>query len=268
MLLRRFGVLSFSACVFFILFTPAAMFSQETSPSHSVIRGSLCITDSPFSAEMVTTRVQTLADGTQVTEVSKVLKARDSQGRTIEESYPPQRGNSGPGATDPLFITIQDGVSGQLVQMSPHSKRASISTYPLCETPDFPHAGVIRTPPRIQDALAGEAGNRSQVAATESRPLFQSENLGDDTIHGIFAEGTRVTQIIPAGTQGNNRDITTVTERWDSPELGMAVLTKINDPRTGEITVKLRDLNRDEPSPDLFQIPADYTITSAPNETH
>ena len=54
--------------------------------------------------------------------------------------------------------------------------------------------------------------------------------------------------------------IVTVTERWYSPELQVTVMNKRTDPRTGTTTYKLTNVNRSEPSPALFQVPADYTI--------
>jgi hypothetical protein len=88
--------------------------------------------------------------------------------------------------------------------------------------------------------------------------------LGGKTIDGIYAEGTRITTVYPAGTQGNDRDITVVTERWMSPDLGLEVFLKTSDPRSGESTTEVQNLNRAEPDPALFQVPAEYKIQSQP----
>jgi hypothetical protein len=52
----------------------------------------------------------------------------------------------------------------------------------------------------------------------------------------------------------------TVNERWYSQELQTVVLTKNSDPRMGETTYRLTNINRSEPDPSLFQVPADYTV--------
>jgi hypothetical protein len=57
-----------------------------------------------------------------------------------------------------------------------------------------------------------------------------------------------------------DRDITVIREVWFSRELGIQALEKTSDPRIGETTREMKDLSRDEPSPDLFQIPADYKV--------
>jgi hypothetical protein len=86
------------------------------------------------------------------------------------------------------------------------------------------------------------------------------EQLGTQMIEGVAAEGTRVTFTIPAGKIGNERPIVTVNERWYSPELQTIVLTKNSDPRMGETTYRLTNIDRSEPDPSLFQVPADYTV--------
>ena len=86
------------------------------------------------------------------------------------------------------------------------------------------------------------------------------ENLGKQIIEGVEAEGTRSTITIPAGEIGNERAIEIVSERWYSPELQMDVMTRHNDPRTGETVYKLTNISRLEPAKSLFEVPTDYTI--------
>jgi hypothetical protein len=45
-----------------------------------------------------------------------------------------------------------------------------------------------------------------------------------------------------------------------SPELKVPGLVTNNDPRSGESTTKLINVNRSEPDPSLFQPPPDYTV--------
>jgi len=44
------------------------------------------------------------------------------------------------------------------------------------------------------------------------------------------------------------------------PELQVLVLTRTSDPRTGETTYRLMNISLGEPSPSLFDVPADYTV--------
>ena len=38
------------------------------------------------------------------------------------------------------------------------------------------------------------------------------------------------------------------------------MLSKCTDPRSGSSTLRIQNLERSEPDPALFQVPADYTI--------
>jgi hypothetical protein len=90
------------------------------------------------------------------------------------------------------------------------------------------------------------------------------EELGKQNIEGVEAEGTRTTVTIPAGEIGNERAIEIVSERWYSPELQLVVMTRHSDPRTGETTYKLTNINRAEPAKSLFEVPSDYTVKESP----
>jgi hypothetical protein len=90
------------------------------------------------------------------------------------------------------------------------------------------------------------------------------EQLGKQNIEGVEAEGTRTTVTIPAGEIGNERPIEIVSERWYSPELQLVVMTRHSDPRFGETTYKLTNINRTEPAKSLFEVPSDYTIKEGP----
>jgi hypothetical protein len=86
------------------------------------------------------------------------------------------------------------------------------------------------------------------------------EDLGSQVVEGVSATGTRTTLTIPAGAIGNEQPIQVVSEQWFSPELQVFVMTKHNDPRTGETTYRLTNISRTEPTRSLFELPADYTL--------
>jgi TonB family protein len=88
----------------------------------------------------------------------------------------------------------------------------------------------------------------------------KNEALGKQLIEGVEAEGTRSTIEIAAGEIGNERPIEIVFERWYSPELQVVVMTKHSDPRFGETTYRLTNINRAEPAHELFEVPADYKV--------
>jgi hypothetical protein len=93
---------------------------------------------------------------------------------------------------------------------------------------------------------AGEGGMVFQWTGTREDNA-RNESLGKQAIEGVEAEGTRNTLEIPAGEIGNERPIEIVFERWYSPELQVVVMTKHSDPRFGETTYRLTNINGSEP---------------------
>jgi hypothetical protein len=87
------------------------------------------------------------------------------------------------------------------------------------------------------------------------------EPLGKQMIEGVNAEGVREVSTIDAGAIGNDRPIQVSTESWYSADLQMNVMTKHSDPRTGDESFRLTNINRAEPAAYLFQPPAGYQIT-------
>ena len=88
----------------------------------------------------------------------------------------------------------------------------------------------------------------------------KEEDLGTRSIEGVTANGTKMTTTLPAKEMGADRDIVITFERWHSPELKVDVLTKRSDPRVGETTYRLTNINRTEPLPSLFEPPAGFDI--------
>lgn len=101
--------------------------------------------------------------------------------------------------------------------------------------------------------------------AGSQRANVNEEELGEDSINGFVAKGTRITRVFPAGQMGNEQPITIVTERWYSDGLKSVVRIKQTDPRNGETLTELTNVATGDPDPALFQIPSDYTVEDPPN---
>ena len=126
--------------------------------------------------------------------------------------------------------------------------------------PGLPGEGSVRVFERsVTPPPAGEGGMVFQWQGPREDHA-RNESLGKQAIEGVDAEGTRKTVEIPAGEIGNERPIEIVFERWYSTELQVVVMTKHSDPRFGETTYRLTNINRSEPARELFEVPADYTV--------
>jgi hypothetical protein len=225
------------------------------------------VTGAPYSAEQVTEHVQTLADGTHITQPAQTTKLyRDSAGRTrTERSFPLPPGVVSKGSDTPSFIEIFDPVAGAHYTLEPrnHTARRMSIPSPPPPPPPPPPATASGTPAsRMIRLLPAQRSAQSDPPSQGQtpRPQFSRESLGTQTIEGVPAEGSRTTVTYPIGAVGNDGPITTTTETWTSSELKMVVLSKNSDPRSGESTNRLTNISRAEPNPSLFQIPADYEV--------
>jgi hypothetical protein len=218
------------------------------------------IAGAPYSAQATSETVQTLADGNRITHTSTSFMARDSQGRTRREQtldLLPLGGQAPPRK----MVFIHDPVAQTSYILNPDHTAQKM---PL----------VIHVPPpggsTASLSLSATSSSQHKIEFTASLPAgkwqVSTEQLGQQTMEGVPVEGKRVTTVIPAGAVGNEQPISMVTETWYSPDLKTMVATTVTDPRVGTTTFKLTNLQRSEPSPDLFQVPADYTVTEGPKD--
>ena len=91
--------------------------------------------------------------------------------------------------------------------------------------------------------------------------------LGNDNMGGVDVVGTRETTTINAGVAGNDSPISIVKEFWFSPQLGINVVEKRQDPRIGTQTFTVSDISLGEPDARLFDMPSDYRIVDTRKPT-
>jgi hypothetical protein len=87
-----------------------------------------------------------------------------------------------------------------------------------------------------------------------------TRDLGTETAGGVVLHGTRKQWIVPAAISGTGHEVTVTDDYWYSDDLRVYLVLKHNDPRTGEQTVGIVKLDRQEPDSSLFRIPSDYKI--------
>jgi hypothetical protein len=202
------------------------------------------VTGAPYSADVVTEIVQTLADGNRIERRTTSDVARDGQGRVRRTQRIAAIGSLLPQG-DAEIVTINDPVARVHYSLD-LSRKVAFRSAPI-------FTKRIEGPP-----LAGAPiGAHLQVHRAGDT---QAESLGTRQFDGVSAEGTRVTTTIPAGAIGNQAPIQIVAERWYSPELRIVVASRRSDPRFGETNFRLENIVRVEPPAELFRVPADFTI--------
>ena len=258
--------------------------------------GGKVVKGAPYSAESVTETIQTLGDGNRI--INRITSSlfRDSEGRTRREQTLKGLGMLGTGEEPLQTIFINDPVAGVTYALDSRSKTAHKSmpfTFELGGKPGAEGrvefkvapgttvatttrsmvlaapagAGAPMPPPDVDHFTMRTEAGAVATYAFKTKPEGSNEvkeDLGKQTIEGVEAEGTRTTVTIPAGEICNERPIEIVSERWYSPELQLVVMSRHSDPRTGETTYKLPNINRVEPAKSLFEVPAGYTVKEGP----
>ena len=219
------------------------------------MHGGKVVTGVPFSAIAVSETTQTLADGNHISRKTQTNLFRDGQGRFRKEVTLPAIGPLATSGGPKSFVLINDPVAQQSFMLHPDAKTA--------EKFGRPHDGVGG---RMRGAWKDKVESWEAKAAASGN--FKKEDLGTQTIAGVGAQGTRYTRIIPAGQIGNEKPITIVSEHWYSNDLQMTVMSKRSDPRFGETSYTLTNIQRSEPAASLFAVPSDYTAQEGPVGRH
>ena len=237
------------------------------------------VVGAPYSATITNESVQTLADGNRIVQTSTGSTARDSQGRTRQDTVLPPIGNLS-AANAPHLVLIYDPVAQVSYSLNLTDKTAhKMPPLPPLSASAAGLGGATVTM-RVSDgsgtplpppdempvtvAAPGPGAFFEKHLIAEERGPVSTEDLGSQTMEGVLVKGTRTTHIIPAGQIGNEAPITIVSEVWTSPELKTVVYSKRSDPRIGEQTFRLTNIMRAEPNLSLFTVPADFRIVDDP----
>lgn len=262
-------------------------------PAQAVVE-SRVTTGRPYAAEATTEFVQVLGDGNKITRTTTVRVYRDFEGRTRREELGPDGAPRSISIYDPVAhvsyvlnpaTRVAHKAAVRIVYPAERSAQAAATLDKMRAEEDKVRveyeAGTrvegrvsLVAPAEAPGQLAAEGMRKRQVetvaraggvgfGAATVAPLMSGankESLGTKMVDGVPVDGTRQTVVIPAGAIGNQQPITVVSEQWFAADLEVYVTTKHSDPRTGETSYSLSNIVRGEPSPGLFEVPADYTI--------
>lgn len=211
------------------------------------------ITGAPYSAVAIAETRQTLADGNVIDRKVQTNVYRDTQGRTRHETTFSGVGPLAASGQARTMVRIHDPVSGTAYILHADTKVAEQLPIP---------PGGPKNKGNLQSRF--EAHFQQEIA----NGALKKEDLGTQTINGLAAQGTRYTRTIPAGQIGNASPITVVNEMWYSTDLQVPVKIVRNDPRFGQTTYTLTNIQRMEPAASLFTVPSDYTVQQATVRGH
>jgi TonB family protein len=247
--MKRFALGVVAAVVLVVL--PVRIHGQTTGSPMASVSGEGRVTEwmyglhipavprLPFTAKVELETVSELQDGTQVTHKTYNLDARDSAGRTRNE----MRNWINADGDEPRLARIE---------LYDPATRTRTDLFPLTKLARQWVVGMAVQP---------------TPAAAGTKPGTTREEIGTDTMEGLPVKGVRVTQVYAAGAMGNDRPLTIVTEYWHAAEIRLNLLTKRTDPRYGVQTVRVKELDRQEPDPALFAIEDEYKVVNESGQT-
>jgi len=268
----------------------ARVLSEISASTDKIVKGS------PFSGEAVSETVQTLADGNRIVRRWSEKLYRSSDGKFRRESVGGTGSAFGAIVNTGNGISILDPVGGLRYSINTDNNTAHTFTLrtptPVIVNRQGDEKGAIilngqaiggtvaagadldKVKAELDAVKAARVATTAAVATMVAPSVMaipstngqkwetRTEQLGVQNFEGVDAEGTRTITTIPADAIGNERPIEIVYERWYSKELQMIVYSKHSDPRFGEQTYRLTNVNRNEPDPSLFQVPNSYRIVS------
>jgi hypothetical protein len=255
--------------------------SSEMSFDGKTVKGA------PYSAQAVSESVQALADGNRIVHRDTSTVYRDGEGRTRREQTLGSLGAYTAAGGPAQMVFINDPVAGTNYILDSNNRTAQKIDLTVMQTTrrkmiaeskaktgdSNPASSESKQKTVVVEVNTGHPGpgempmeHSFQKTAINSKDA-KKESLGKQTIEGVEAEGTRLTITIAAGEIGNDAPINIVSETWYSSDLQTVVMSKHSDPRSGEHTYRLTNINRVEPAHSLFEVPSDFTIkeTAAPN---
>ncbi|HMF53901.1 MAG TPA: hypothetical protein VK593_06100 [Edaphobacter sp.] len=223
-----------------------AVWAQTPAPMHAPDGGvrerlqSLTIppqANAPFSATVTTEWTKLLPDGSKQSNWNRRTIARDSSGRIFQERrfFTPD-GNKVP--TPLSELDYADPHRHEVYACKPQERTCYVYPYSMPESMSLLPAGQL-------------PNGRGTVAR---------EELGQQTIDGVEATGSREITTLNAKANGMEKSEPIVKEFWYSSRLGINVVTKRFDPRTGVQNFVVSGIHQAEPDPKLFDPPAGYRI--------
>jgi ferric-dicitrate binding protein FerR (iron transport regulator) len=212
------------------------------------------VTGAPYTADATSESVQVLADGNRIVRRTTSRVYRDGKGRTRRETLGPDG--------QIRAIVISDPAAGKSFAVDPGTNTVHatgvatfvsegggrVETFTLKESPagtarhisiqskdeSKSAQGVELKAPQpgeqesVQQSHVSSAGAMTWVtsehASKGSAP--KKEDLGQKSIEGLIAKGTRTTTEIPAGAIGNDLPIVVTGEEWVSVDLKVLVMTR------------------------------------------
>jgi len=215
------------------LMVPGRQFGQPLGTTGSPLPPSYtfrAVVNAPYSALQVSESVRVGLDGNRiVVKLTPTRLFRDAQGRTRRESAD--------------TVEIMDPVEGVRYLFLTSATVAHRSKLPFISSSD-----PARNPQSPMRSLAGPDD------------VSKKEQLGQRTIGGVVADGSRETAVVKQPIVGGFQEMTFISEVWMASKLMVPVLRKDSSPYVGDSTTELKELVVGAPDSGKFRVPDGFTV--------
>jgi hypothetical protein len=213
------------------------------------------VSGNPFHAEIVSTSSRPSPLQGALAERGPELVERDGEGRARTERVTgPFKRDTGP--------EVGSQVQQHIIMICDTSAQTLTQIDTLNATAKIIHSQPSAALPRRSFCATRLPSNR-----VAHQPV---EDLGDQVIEGVEAHGVR-TRLRGLGmaADGELSPSESVRDVWCSDELSAVVLIVTENTKTGvKSSTAMRNIERTEPDPALFQIPPDYAVSESVAEPH
>ena len=201
----------------------------------------------PLSATVTIEAKRELNDGSLWQRRATSLIARDSQGRIHNEAH--------------AFVPLGLDRESALMSVHIYDPQTRLNTFLS------PYTHVARQRTLLQEPAMAPPANWAQMDQRfHPSPNVQLEDLGTQTMEGFYVHGYRRRNTYDAQSTGTGRSIVVTDEYWYAEEIRLNLLEKHNDPRRGDFTTTVTQVNRTEPAGELFLVPAGYRVVDVTPE--
>ncbi len=205
------------------------------------------VAGAPFTLTLVTEWSRPLGNGGSFTLANQRRIARDSRGRIYGERWIlVPKGSKIPSYMDVLQIT----------DPALHTWHNCIIREKICDL--YAYAGSME---KVYQPAIGVSG-----PLPDGNGFHQHEELGVSSTAGVNTTGYRETTTLNAGVIGNDQPMVTTREFWYAAQLGINLISKVDDPQSGKQVFTVKDLTTSEPDPKLFDLPEGFKIVDHTKE--
>jgi hypothetical protein len=230
--------------------------AEEAKIAYGIERGM------PYSGTWITRHTTTLPDG-QIKKDDNLRKVwRDSDGRTRDETTWTRF--NGVVAT---VCRIEDPVAKVRYIWRTEPGRRTVVTETRFTMDKYAVTEIWPNPPSRPVESTPGATIVILRPGRQMNPGTRGEKLGPKYLNGVYAEGVRMVDPICTGADEckSGRTHNHISEIWNAPDLNLVIRMYLDDGLGFTEDSELKDIDRSEPDPTMFQPPSDLPRRQAPD---